>query len=59
MSFLEYYAGQAAELAHSDLSNLGTANKLDDRLANYERFAVILDRRFADWEADQKSDVRG
>jgi hypothetical protein len=51
MEFASFYATEATELRTRDFEMLATANKLDDRVVNYERFAKVLDRRFADWNA--------
>jgi len=46
----DYISGPAAHRAE-DFRIMTTANELDDRPANYQRMAAILDRRFADWKA--------
>lgn len=51
MRFSEFYLLRSSQLREADLVILTTANVFDDRPSNYERFAVVLDRRFSDWKA--------
>lgn len=49
--FATYYCGDPESPSARDFEILSTANRLDARVANYQRFGVILDRRFAEWQA--------
>jgi len=53
MRFAEYYCYEPTYLRTQDLAILTTANELDDRPANYQRFAAICDRRFTEWKATE------
>jgi hypothetical protein len=55
--FAGYYCGDPTAPREQDFAILSTANQLDDRPANYARFAAILDRRFAEWKSTGASDV--
>jgi hypothetical protein len=55
--FADYYCGDPTAPREQDFAILSTANELDDRPANYARFAAILDRRFAEWKSTRASDV--
>jgi ribosomal protein L40E len=57
MAFAEYYCNEPTGLRTRDFVALGTANKLDDRPANYARFAGILDRRFEDWKGSRAKEL--
>jgi len=51
MLFVAYYCTDSTSPSTQDFDILSTANKFDGRPSNYQRYATIVDRRFADWKA--------
>jgi hypothetical protein len=51
MLFVTYYCTDPASPSTQDFDILSTANRFDDRPTNYQRYATIVDRRFAEWKS--------
>jgi hypothetical protein len=59
MLFVTYYCTDPASPSTQDFDILSTANKFDGRPTNYQRYATIVDRRFADWKSARHANRAG